>query len=214
MLVHEWACFGVFMDEESVFPAFFFFLGAGRGKRGREGVFFRSILKGVRVRHVFSPAFCRVRWAPLPLLGTLTAAYLPTYQHSIQRPLLLGKSTERCHALLCGRITHACYLASVPHMYIYISQMSALLSGLGGDPELRGGGRSGGGGPLGSSSSRELADIGAVLETATAALEEIRNQVGQCRHLRFLPASFSPGASKACAVFFFFSPSILQLCRR
>lgn len=58
--------------------------------------------------------------------------------------------------------------------------MSALLSGLGGGGEQEygiGTGEGRGGLVLGSSSSRELADIGAILETATAALEEIRNQV-------------------------------------
>lgn len=48
--------------------------------------------------------------------------------------------------------------------------MSAVLPGLGGDQE-------GGGVGSSSSSSRELADIRAVLETATGALEEIRKQV-------------------------------------
>lgn len=58
------------------------------------------------------------------------------------------------------------------------SQMSALLSGLGGEGEYSGGGGSRGDhAGSSSSSSRELADIRAVLETATAALEEIRNQV-------------------------------------
>ncbi|CAN0089189.1 unnamed protein product, partial [Pylaiella littoralis] len=54
-------------------------------------------------------------------------------------------------------------------------QMSAVLPGLGGDQE-------GGGVGSSSSSSRELADIRAVLETATGALEEIRKQVDDPRH--------------------------------
>lgn len=74
-------------------------------------------------------------------------------------------------------------------------QMSTLLSGLGGgggERDWSAGGGSSGGGPAGSSSSGELADIRIVLETATAALEEIRNQVR--RYLCFSPPSVSvPG---------------------
>lgn len=93
-----------------------------------------------------------------------------------------------------------------------VSQMSALLSGLGGDQEWSGGeGRRGG--PTGSSSTREIADIRTVLETATAALEEIRNQVFcivlHCRPLGFRPASLTLKAC-VCGVLFYVALSAVE----
>ncbi|CAM9839274.1 unnamed protein product [Ectocarpus sp. 4 AP-2014] len=66
-------------------------------------------------------------------------------------------------------------------------QMSALLPGLAAGEQASSGGRGGGRGGRGGSSSTdttssELSDIRAVLETATAALEEIRNQADDPRN--------------------------------
>lgn len=64
--------------------------------------------------------------------------------------------------------------------------MSALVPGLGGgERDWRGGGRGG------STSASELSDIEAVLETATAALEEIRNQVSVFAAVAAVVCSFS-----------------------